>query len=79
MTTTFNRVSAMTADQREALTDRFDTASRIAAAEPVAVVGIGCRFPGGAVGPERLLVVSDERGRCDQRSACGSLGRRRLL
>ena len=44
----------MTADQRDALMDRFDKASRIAAAEPVAVVGIGCRFPGGVVGPERI-------------------------
>ena len=52
MRTTFSRVSAMTAEQRAALTDQFDKASRIATAEPVAVVGIGCRFPGGGVGPE---------------------------
>ncbi|MDT5312044.1 MAG: phthiocerol/phenolphthiocerol synthesis type-I polyketide synthase [Mycobacterium sp.] len=52
MKTAFDRVSAMTADQRTALTDRFETASRIAAAEPVAVVGIGCRFPGGGIGPQ---------------------------
>lgn len=50
--TIFNRVSAMTADQQGALTERFDKASRLAAAEPIALVGIGCRFPGGVVGPE---------------------------
>jgi phthiocerol/phenolphthiocerol synthesis type-I polyketide synthase D len=51
MRTTFSRVADMTADQRAALTDKFEKASRIAAAEPVAVVGIGCRFPGRVVGP----------------------------
>lgn len=58
MKTIFNRVSAMTADQRTALNEQFVKASRIATAEPIAVVGIGCRFPGGVVGPEsywRLL------------------------
>src|SRR5574337_2053647 len=58
MRTTFSRVSAMTADQRSALADQFDKAARIANAEPVAVVGIGCRFPGGVIGPDgywRLL------------------------
>lgn len=42
----------MTGTQRAALGDQFDKASRIAVAEPIALVGIGCRFPGGAVGPE---------------------------
>ncbi|OBY29759.1 type I polyketide synthase [Mycolicibacter kumamotonensis] len=52
MTTIFNRMSAMGADKRGALTEQFEKASRIAAAEPIAVVGIGCRFPGDASGPE---------------------------
>ena len=52
MNTIFNRVSAMTADQRTALTGQFDKASRIESAEPVAVVGIGCRVPGNGSGPD---------------------------
>lgn len=52
MRTTFDRISGMTGTQRAALGEQFDKASRIALAEPMAVVGIGCRFPGGAEGPE---------------------------
>src|SRR4029453_15162630 len=52
MRTTFSRISGMTDAQRAALSEQFDKASRLAAAEPVAVVGIGCRFPGGGVGPQ---------------------------
>src|SRR6201996_7040283 len=52
MGTIFDRISAMPADKRDALTQQFDKAARIAAAEPIAVVGVGCRFPGDANGPE---------------------------
>jgi phthiocerol/phenolphthiocerol synthesis type-I polyketide synthase D len=53
MRTTFSRVEAMSAAQRTALTEQFEKASRLSGAEPVAVVGIGCRFPGGGFGPDR--------------------------
>ena len=53
MKTTFDRISAMTAEQRGALSEQFDKASRISGAEPVAVIGIGCRLPGGIAGPEQ--------------------------
>jgi phthiocerol/phenolphthiocerol synthesis type-I polyketide synthase D len=52
MRTTFSRISGMTEAQRDALVEQFDKASRIAAAEPVAVIGVGCRFPGRVFGPD---------------------------
>ncbi|WP_345000658.1 type I polyketide synthase, partial [Tsukamurella soli] len=52
MVSTYSRVAGMSEAQRGALGERFDQAARIATAEPIAVVGIGCRFPGGASGPD---------------------------
>ncbi len=52
MRTAFSRISGMTAQQRAALAEEFNKISRISVAEPVAVVGIGCRFPGDAAGPD---------------------------
>ena len=52
MRTAFSRISDMNSQQRAALAEEFDTSSRITVAEPVAVVGIGCRFPGNITGPD---------------------------
>jgi len=59
MKTTFDRIAAMTAEQRGALSEQFDKASRIAGAEPIAVIGIGCRLPGGITGPEEYWQFLD--------------------
>ncbi|MFM8599374.1 MAG: type I polyketide synthase [Mycobacterium sp.] len=59
MTSVYERISAMTGEQRGTLDDRFSKASRLARAEPVAVVGLGCRLPGDVHGPDsfwQLLV-----------------------
>lgn len=52
MKTTFDRIAAMSAEQRGKLAEQFEKASRVAGAEPIAVVGIGCRLPGGVTGPD---------------------------
>ncbi|MCV7005415.1 type I polyketide synthase [Mycobacterium gordonae] len=52
MRTAFSRISGMSAQQRATLSGEFEKISRIVVAEPIAVVGIGCRFPGEVVGPD---------------------------
>ncbi|MFT4042003.1 MAG: type I polyketide synthase [Gordonia sp. (in: high G+C Gram-positive bacteria)] len=52
MKTTYNRISGMNPTQRGALSEQFDKAARISGAEPIAVIGIGCRLPGGVHGPQ---------------------------
>ncbi|MEV0170180.1 type I polyketide synthase [Streptomyces sp. NPDC050803] len=48
------RLSALTAQQRETLAERLGAAAGTVAAEPVAVIGIGCRLPGGVASPDDL-------------------------
>ncbi len=43
-----SRVSALSAEQRALLTARLAAAQRPRTVEPIAILGIGCRFPGGA-------------------------------
>jgi hypothetical protein len=52
MRTAFSPISGMARQQRAALADEFSEASRTAVAEPVAVMRIGCRFPGDVFGPK---------------------------
>ncbi|RFD24048.1 polyketide synthase, partial [Mycobacterium uberis] len=52
MRTVFSRIASMTAQQRATLAEEFTKTSRIAVAEPIAVMGIGCRFPGDVTGPD---------------------------
>ncbi|WP_433335099.1 SDR family NAD(P)-dependent oxidoreductase [Spirillospora sp. CA-294931] len=59
MTSITERLALLPQDRRDAFEDRLRQAAGTVAAEPVAVIGLGCRLPGGVTGPEsywRLLV-----------------------
>ena len=63
MQSAFSRISSMNSQQCAALADEFENNSAYVVAEPVAVVGVGCRFPGDVVGPGsfwRLLVDGED-------------------
>ena len=60
------------------LTARLEIAEK-GDTEPIAVVGMGCRLPGGVNNPAQYWQLLQERGQRRRAGAGGALGRRRLL
>ena len=56
-------IDFFTAPESQSEADAVLSANRGSVDEPIAVVGLGCRFPGGISGPEELWQFLDE-GRC---------------
>ncbi|MGK5627292.1 type I polyketide synthase [Streptomyces sp. URMC 123] len=48
------RLSDLSARQRDTLAERLGAAARTVVAEPIAVIGMGCRLPGGVDSPDEL-------------------------
>ncbi|MYW03002.1 polyketide synthase, partial [Streptomyces sp. SID3343] len=54
MTSTSQRLADLGSDKRGELARRLDQVARTVSAEPIAVVGLGCRLPGGITSPDAL-------------------------
>lgn len=65
MTTGASRVSGMSSVKLALLAKQMRSqVEDVLSAEPIAIIGMSCRFPGGSNNPEAYWQFLDQQGRC---------------